>query len=227
MACKYKYNNTWYSKEELKSILFKERGILPDGKLVKPEINLTKNLKYQIEGYYTEKFDTKEQAEGLLNDLKQGDYGYKYGKVIAVPTGKQPTQTRKNTTSIESVKTKLIGGLKYKGLDPDTLEEIFEKVPASEKEKEYTSQAEINLKIAALKEGVRKYPRSLIRSEVVRVSENWPGEWSGFKEGELPFQKIPSYSPNYLFNNTWEYSKPSLPLPPTDSNTNFNLPCIG
>ena len=44
MACKYKHNNNWYSKEELQSILYKERGIDKYGKLIKPEIN-TNNQK--------------------------------------------------------------------------------------------------------------------------------------------------------------------------------------
>jgi hypothetical protein len=39
MACKYKYNDKWYSKEELQSILYKERGIDKYGKLVKPDVN--------------------------------------------------------------------------------------------------------------------------------------------------------------------------------------------
>lgn len=44
MACKYKYNNNWYSKEELQSILYKERGVDKYGKLVKPEIGKKENV---------------------------------------------------------------------------------------------------------------------------------------------------------------------------------------
>ena len=40
----------------------------------------------------------------------------------------------------------------------------------------------------------KKYPRSLIRSEVVRTQEYYPGEFSGFAEDELPFQKLSSSS---------------------------------
>ena len=62
MACKYKYNNNWYSKEELKSILFKERGILPDGKLEKPEIKKEVSIQKQYI-FGNEIFDTYEQAK--------------------------------------------------------------------------------------------------------------------------------------------------------------------
>ncbi len=60
--------------------------------------------------------------------------------------------------------------------------------------KEYTSQALINTKIAKLKEVAKKYPRSLIRSEVVRIEEGLPsGNWKAdMFEDELPFQKIRS-----------------------------------
>ena len=53
-------------------------------------------------------------------------------------------------------------------------------------EKEYTSQALINTKIAALKEVAKKYPRSLIRSEV-KLKNNFD-----YDDSELMFQKIPS-----------------------------------
>lgn len=49
-------------------------------------------------------------------------------------------------------------------------------------EKDYNSQALINTKIAALKEVAKKYPRSLIRSEVVSISEF----------NEVQYQKLPS-----------------------------------
>ena len=52
--------------------------------------------------------------------------------------------------------------------------------------KEYNSQALINFKIAALKEKTKKYPRSLIRSEVIS-SFNREEEYL-----DLPFQKVPS-----------------------------------
>jgi len=57
--------------------------------------------------------------------------------------GKQPTQTKENTIDINDI-----------NIDNSA-------------QQEYTPQAEINTKVAALKEGFRKYPRSLIRSEVI------------------------------------------------------------
>ena len=59
-----------------------------------------------------------------------------------------------------------------------------------EKEKEYTSQALINTKIAALKEVAKKYPKSLIRSEVKPTNSQFYKNL-GFEEGEMPFQKVP------------------------------------
>ena len=54
------------------------------------------------------------------------------------------------------------------------------------KSKEYTSQAETNLKVAALKEVARKYPRSLITSKVVPIDKNL------VQSGEVQYSKIPS-----------------------------------
>jgi hypothetical protein len=68
-------------------------------------------------------------------------------------------------------------------------------------EKEYTSQALINTKIAALKEVAKKYPRSLIRSEVksIKASAFAGSEMynAGFNPDELPFQKL-SKSPKEI-----------------------------
>jgi hypothetical protein len=61
--------------------------------------------------------------------------------------------------------------------------------------KEYTSQAEINTKVVALKGGKRQFQRSLIRSEVRKdvVSKlNQQDMDLGFDPEELPFQKLPS-----------------------------------
>ena len=59
------------------------------------------------------------------------------------------------------------------------------------KPKTYTSQATVNLKIAALKKANKKYPRSLIRS-VVRKETNKYGFPKEVWGDELPFQKVPS-----------------------------------
>jgi len=69
------------------------------------------------------------------------------------------------------------------------------------KQKEYTGQALINTKIAALKEVAKKYPRSLIRSEVksIKASAFAGSEMynAGFDPDELPFQKL-SKSPKEI-----------------------------
>jgi hypothetical protein len=57
--------------------------------------------------------------------------------------------------------------------------------------KEYTSQALINTKIAALKEVAKKYPRSLIRSEVEPIFGAFVGNnFIPFDKDDLPFQKL-------------------------------------
>lgn len=55
-------------------------------------------------------------------------------------------------------------------------------------QKEYISQAEINTKVAALKKGMRKFPRSLIRSEVKPAGKVVQDL---FEVDDLPFQKLP------------------------------------
>jgi hypothetical protein len=295
MSCKYKYNNTWYSKEELKSILFKERGISPDGKLEKPEIKV-QSIKYvvkdNINDLVFDTFDTKEEAEKIKNE-KNKNFFEDIFYVDVKNIGKQPTQTKENTTSIESVKSKLgiskntndrkkwlkdeISNLEkaqvlksnknknpYKDYDrvvieneyfayekngeffvqdmsdqygepklidkelfeskikefgdskkieikddyylnvPDTIyfsdrfetkkeaedyiknsiEEYSKELESLGNEKEYTSQALINLKIAALKEVARKYPRSLITSKVVPIDKNL------VQSGERQYSKV-------------------------------------
>jgi len=169
----------------------------------------------KVDGYYVhsqikgelESFDTVEEAVNYIKELKA-----KYEKGI------QPTQTKNNLKeSIDSVKNKL--DIFEKDEYPKTAKSVVyleseseikeyeskgytktgrisdegfpEYALLSNKPKEYTSQALINTKIAALKEVAKKYPRSLIRSEVVRTKEYFPGEFSGFAEGDLPFQKIP------------------------------------
>lgn len=76
--------------------------------------------------------------------------------------------------------------------------------------KEYTEQALINTKISKLKEVAKKYPRSLIRSEVKRINTSSSQElYDQFGADELPFQKIPSLNLSKkqelqnLPNNKW------------------------
>ena len=123
MACKYKYNNNWYSKEELQSILYKERGIDKYGKLVKPEIKKAerKQVGYSLvldfndgEISVIKEFKNKEEAdEALLEEIKkqtQEDIsrGYEIKVLPKIEQGIQPTQTNETLKeSIESIKNKL------------------------------------------------------------------------------------------------------------------------
>jgi hypothetical protein len=278
MACKYKYNNNWYSKEELQSILYKEKGIDKYGKLVKPEISQPKTEKitlYRVKGE-PEYFNTREEAQQLANKLSQIDYMSTYVVEtinvdrVAKQTGIQPTQTISTLKeSIDSVKRKanlltteygeidineetliqaedslnslqkakilfnddsvneyLVPNNKwfvklevnYPSAGFDTKKQAedylkdeiikadnFVKQLKSKPKKEYTDQALINTKIAALKEVAKKYPRSLIRSEVKKINTSSSSELYDQFGDELPFQKIPSaisqinnYKPNIL-----------------------------
>jgi hypothetical protein len=70
----------------------------------------------------------------------------------------------------------------------DRKKEVLETIYKNQKD--YTSQALINTKIAKLKEVAKKYPLSLIRSEVKPISD-FGGNINLFKDDEdLPFQKI-------------------------------------
>lgn len=101
-----------------------------------------------------------------------------------IKTGKQPTKTKDNVSSIESVKKRL------QNLTPEQLLILDKKVEDGEitdeeeynayifnnldkiNKKEYIKQALNNLRIAKLKEVARKYPRSLIISKVVPIDKN-------------------------------------------------------
>jgi len=259
----YKVKN-WVDK--INSILDQKYG-----KLVKPEIAKNKNqiginkytkITYQgevleesgissfwinFENGGLKEFNTEKELNDFVNNLSE--------KTVYVNTqesykGIQPTKTKDNTTSIESVKNTLgiVGGKRDRGtyneidkgtivtvegqngeyyiesvsdsdgeigigitslfydlypvneFDPDTnpngqhpLFNVPEKVIKIKEgvKKEYTSQALINTKIAALKEVAKKYPRSLIRSEVKPISPFDTSSYSQFND-ELPFQKIPN-----------------------------------
>ena len=104
------------------------------------------------------------------------------------PKGIQPTQTNETLKeSIESVRIRLFNqnhsefGSKY----PE--EDMEFKYPELYLKKEYTTQALINTKVAKLKNVAKKYPRSLIRSEVRPINSN---SNLGFTKSELPFQKV-------------------------------------
>lgn len=210
------------------------------GKLEKPEVKVPESkkiTKFRVKGE-PNIFNTREEAQALANKLSQIDYMSTY---VVIPIqvdetiGKQPTQTRENTTSIESVKNEVLSRVNYaytekrkeltdynysigKQLDSkgyrdkygdkinnpsftkeqlQEQEELFKLYEEGVKklddfrksfkpEKEYTSQAETNLKIAALKEVARKYPRSLITSKVVPINPNLVGS------SEIQYSKVGS-----------------------------------
>lgn len=229
------------------------------GKIVKPEIKkeTTGTFKIRIENsdgtFSIRNFDTKKEALSFKYEMEEfSDSLYR----LEENSGKQPIQTKENTTSIESVKNNLIPNNIYNNVSSDittitfestinpeinasinkngkirffkikesfdfhSLDEEIEVTPSKEikeelenkiKEvqqkqqqlkKEYTSQAEINLKIAALKEVARKYPRSLITSKVVPINPNM------VDNSEIQYSKISdsqpillSYNPQDLFLN--------------------------
>jgi hypothetical protein len=81
-------------------------------------------------------------------------------------------------------------GVKFWVLSDKIKQEVLGSFKKPVPEKEYTSQAEINTKIAALKKGQRKFPRSLIRSEVVSTVESSMRN-SLFDTDDLVFQLLP------------------------------------
>lgn len=181
---------------EIKQLVNSVNSILDSkyGKIVKPEIKEGKIDKYVVKDtqYFEgeefvdlKEFNTKEEAEKYIDSKKL--YGGNRLK-IEKQQGIQPQQTKENTTSIESVKNKTVNKFNVPNdinKEIETLESIaaFGYIGNQEeqlqylkdvrdgkiepKEKEYTSQALINTKIAKLKEVAKKYPRSLITSKVV------------------------------------------------------------
>ena len=208
------------------------------GKLVKPEIkkpNISTFIVRDMNGKILYSANSKQEAEFNLQKIESESDGFIYGlEIIEQPKGKQPTQTKENTTSIESVLNSynknnryvLSNDVGYVAKDDlGNITDVFDDIKKAEnqvelwqetnpddgwrvekinkpKEKEYTSQAEINLKIAALKEVARKYPRSLIRSEVKPIEKI--RQVSSYFE-DLPFQKIPS-AKNLIDNNQTFYN---------------------
>ena len=158
----------------LNSILDQKYGIL-----IKPEIKT-----FNRENFYS-----------VIPGFEDTSFKEKFKDVV------QPTQTNETLKeSIESIRNKNINSKSANSLEE--AEQLFaegydltgDNFYTKPNNREYTSQALINTKIAKLKEVAKKYPRSLIRSEVVRTREYYPGEFSGFAEDELPFQKLSSSS---------------------------------
>ena len=197
MACRYKYKNNWYSKEEIKEILLKERGINSKGELIKPTItNYPKQAKITRENTTS--------IESVQNEILKKNFIY---------------HEVTNTDRIKWLEEKSINN-KYE----ENKDNKWEKIEGRWfKVKEfgqnqilpiYENQALINLKIAALKEVARKYPRSLITSKVVPINPNL------VDNSEIQYSKISSQESKSkiekLFNNqTNEVSnvKPDVILP--------------
>lgn len=141
---------------EIKRLVGVINSVLDDtyGKIKKPNI---------------EKFDAKE-FYNTIPGLEDNSFKEKFKNIV------QPTITEKDLKeTFQQVKLKLEASLVTDKSDLDDLREDFEdgKITKEQyekltgKSKEYNEQALINTKIAALKEVAKKYPRSLIRSEVI------------------------------------------------------------
>jgi hypothetical protein len=182
------------------------------GKLVKPEIAKQGEKSYTVRSIdldtgtilKTYNFKTKEEALTFIKDNDDDAISYGVSLVFGEEAlkGIQPTQTNETLKEdINSIKRRLSDLTEEETADvQNKIKEGF--ITDEEEHNNYmlhllskrgtsfNSQALINTKIAKLKEVAKKYPRSLIRSEVVRTREYYPGEFLGFAEDELPFQKI-------------------------------------
>jgi hypothetical protein len=176
----------------------------------------------EIGNSIVKEFNTKEEAEIWIAKEKD-NYEEQIGTPLElssyVQQGVQPKITNETLKeSIESVKSNLLStanrpksyqelqegdGFIYfeengKYFKEDLSKQEYIEITKEEYEgkKEYTEQALINTKIAKLKEVAKKYPRSLIRSEVKPINFNRYGRMSGseelFDKDDFPFQKIPS-----------------------------------
>lgn len=144
--------------------------------------------------------------------------------------GKQPTQTKENLKeSIEDISSKISESqfTNDNQLELDYLQELSSEGNITPKQesrrlellklsegKVYTSQAEINTKAAALKYGQRKFPRSLIRSEVRKAEVLSDFQATTVEEDmftdELPFQKVPSKEPITVKEVNSDYTLPKV-----------------
>jgi hypothetical protein len=202
-----------------KDLTFEEKRLIELNKAkVKP--SFLYDNKWEIEGFDMEYYESKQEAEEALFFFKKNLKERISDKEYFDPTFKsnlpiQPTQTKDNLKeSIDSIKNTQLQrktaysvkegnilrseGWKSVGFNQELEEEYFEKPDT----KEYTSQALINTKIAKLKEVAKKYPRSLIRSEVKPIYTSSSQElYDQFEGDELPFQKIPSKEITLNINN--------------------------
>jgi len=177
------------------------------GKLIRPEINFQEKeiiKKYNIilgDNLQTTKDTYKEAEEFIELHAKKWNksvdaYYITEADYITVK-GKQPTKTKNNLKeSISQIQNKFVEDVQYGDnfTDSSNFEEqgyihVGDGKFIKPNKKEYTSQALINTKIAKLKEVAKKYPRSLIRSEVRKETNKYGLEREFFGE-DLPFQKL-------------------------------------
>ena len=129
------------------------------------------------------KENLKESINNVSNNILSGGYNKSKGEA-----GLLFNLIEKGLSFEEAfTKFKKLGGV-IEGRSKDYYKNIYNDIKSTKKE--YTSQAEINTKVAALKYGQRKFPRSLIRSEV-RPSASEVKQSDLFDIDELPFQKVP------------------------------------
>jgi len=164
--------------------------------------------------WFEEFFDTRGQSESI-REITYKEVETQFNEALASNStltknkGIQPTQTNETLKeSIQNIINKIPRQGEFDYYESDGYFYITQNqteigVVASKEEalkqikelnngnKEYTSQALINTKIAKLKEVAKKYPRSLIRSEVKKETNKYGLEREFFGD-ELPFQKISS-----------------------------------
>jgi hypothetical protein len=118
------------------------------------------------------KDNLKESIDSVKNKLKGSitdEYGTEY-KLTGVPVTQFPNNKIGDTIKLKGYDYKIIAQIAEQedwdgSIEPEMWKIEFVKIDSK---KEYTEQALINTKIAKLKEVAKKYPRSLIRSQVVQ-----------------------------------------------------------
>ena len=131
---------------------------------------------------------TNETLKESINDVKMHYGGDKNNASLLSIELDKKTTTLNNLKEILNIKPDdwaTNNAIKKTQVKIDELKETIKKLGGK---KEYTSQALINTKIAALKEIAKKYPRSLIRGEVKSV---YTHEGTSGAYDFLPFQKVP------------------------------------
>jgi hypothetical protein len=145
------------------------------GKLFKPDIKKgvekrrkTYSVHYKENNYEQYRADSKEEAESFIKRHAKNwkkDVSEYYIKDSFVREGYEGVAPVKNEDNLQAS----IGSVKEK-LNENNLQDEDMPFAPKEQRKQYTSQALINTKIAALKQSAKKYPRILIRSNVVPIS---------------------------------------------------------